>query len=105
MPYAGQDFTDTTPAEIRNYGLNFAKLLLPGETLLGTPAISLSVVSGVDPNVSSRLSGTPSILGTVVFQQLKTLQPFCTYLLSASVQNSKGETLQMWSHVTCNNPS
>jgi hypothetical protein len=104
MARAAKNFPAIYSTEQVALSFNFAPALAPGETLLtstSTPAVSVVVVAGTDAAPSSRLIGTPVIIGLVVVQMVGTLQGGAIYDWSATVGTSAGQILTLNSHQTC----
>ncbi len=114
MPYAGSDFglADPTTLETDIYSFNFSRRLSVGETIMGNgstiPAAglwALSVVSGSDPNVSTRIVGSPSLNGPIVSQFIGQLVAGVKYLVQVTIYTSNNRTLTSYSHVLCSAPT
>lgn len=56
------------PDETITLTFDFTKDLTQGETLSGTPVVTISVYQGVDPNMNQMLSGAPQVAGNTVLQ-------------------------------------
>lgn len=104
MSYVGSDFSPTDPGEIEAYSFDFARLLGTGETI-SSSAWSIVVVSGVDASPSSRLIGSAHVTGSVASQLIGNCLGGVTYLVTATVTTSTGQTLALWSHLACVTPS
>ena len=58
---------------------------------LSEPVVTISVVSGEDPNPSAVLVGSPSIDGLMVAHTVKYQVPGVLYMLQASAKDSNGK--------------
>ena len=118
MPYAGSDFgiADPTTLETDIYSFDFANRLnvppVTGETIMGNgstiPAAGLwaiSVVTGSDPLVATRLIGSPSLSGTEVSQFIGQLVAGVKYLVEVTIYTSTNRTLTGYSHILCVQPT
>ena len=114
MPYAGSDFGLADPATLETdlYSFDFTNRLSVGETIMGNgstiPAAGawvISVVTGSDPAVSSRLIGSPSLSGTIVSHTIGQLVAGVKYLVQVTIYTSNNRTITGYSHVLCSQPT
>jgi hypothetical protein len=100
--YVGRDFTNADPQENAVYSFDFTQQI-------GNPADPITSVSWqinstgvdvVDTNPSSHLS-LPGINGQVVSVLVSGLMPGAQYQLLAAAKFGSGQTLALWSNVTC----
>lgn len=106
--YAGRDFPPADPGEYEPYTFDFVRDVAEGEIITGA-AWTCSVAAdsqGTDDDPMSRLAFVaPDNSGTVTNQIVTNLLPGVKYVLQATVTTSLGNTLSLWSHVECNQPS
>ena len=81
------------PDEDFTYGWDYADKLDTGDSLTGTPTITVSVIYGTDASPSSILSGAPSINGTVVSQKIIDGVDGVRYAVYSLVDTVNGEKL------------
>jgi hypothetical protein len=86
-------FASKDPSEVDDRGLDFSALLETGETLTGTPSVTVTVLTGTDASPSSLLSGSATIEGTVVWQRYTGGTAGVTYRCKYSVATSTSRTL------------
>src|ERR1700730_2513974 len=109
MPRAEKDFSAIYGTEKVTLSLGFSNALAqaPGETLITTttptvsPTVTILVASGSDASPSSRLVGSPTIIGQFVVQTIATCQPGTTYNIIATVTTSGGQILTTNAHLPC----
>lgn len=108
-----QDFPYIAPDQVQTCAIDFGNFLPTGVTLTGTPTLSFTVHSGIDPNPSSRVLTGPQV-GTIpttlggtgitnaaVQFQLGTCLGSVIYLISLHCDRSDGDVAQGWSHIAC----
>ena len=94
MRYFGNGTGKKDPGESVPLPFDFAKDLSAGETLTGTPTISITLYSGAaDPNMSAMLSGMPQISGTEVLQMVTAGVLGNQYDIKATCSTSTGRVL------------
>lgn len=81
------------PEEAFACAFDFARELAEGETLSGTPSITVAVVDGTDATPAAIKSGAPVIEGGRVLQRLVGGLAGVTYSLTCIASTSKGNTL------------
>lgn len=81
------------PEEAFACAFDFALELIEGETLTGTPSITVAVVDGADASPASLKSGAPVIEGGRVLQRLVGGVAGVTYSLTCIASTSEGNTL------------
>lgn len=101
--YVGYDSQPSDTGENESYTFDFANDVAVGETV-SLATWSIVVVRGVDTMAPSRLVGAPVNAGTKTSQRIALLQDGATYRILASVLTSAGNTLSLWTHVTCSAP-
>ena len=84
--------------EVISPPFDFSKNLQIGETL-STASVGVSVYSGVDPNPSALLSGTPSISGAVVNQSVTGGIVGVIYDIICTATTSLGNTYQLTAYL------
>ena len=84
-------FSAKDPSEVITVAVDFVNLLGTSETL-STVVYSASVIQGIDPSPSSLISGSGTISGTKVLQNITGGLPGVTYLLTAKVTTSASHT-------------
>lgn len=92
-------FAPKDPSEVDDRGLDFAALLETGETLSGTPTVTVTVVTGTDANPSAIKSGAASISGSIVWQRLTGGVAGVVYKIKVSVGTSTSRTLVACAHL------
>jgi hypothetical protein len=70
------------PGEVINVTFAYSTELGSTETIIGTPVVSCSLISGVDPNPSAMLNGIPTVQISNVVQEIVGGLDGCTYQLS-----------------------
>lgn len=93
-------FSPSDVGEAEFYGFDFSRLLGAGETITSV-TWNCTVISGIDGNPSSHLSGSPLINGGITTQFVSGFLPGVTYRLQALVITSAGQILSLYGHVTC----
>lgn len=101
----GRDFSPVETIETQIYGLDFVNDLDANETLIGA-VWSLTVIQGVDPLASTRLSGLPALVTptgttrqTATQQRISGLLANVTYTAQAIVTTSLSNTKSLWTHI------
>lgn len=102
--YVGRDYSPSDVGEAETYGLDFARDLSTGETIVSV-AWTCGVLTGVDPAPQDHVIGAGSINGTIAIQFLSGFLAGVNYRLMATVTTSTGETKSLWSHVACQTPA
>jgi hypothetical protein len=87
------------PSEVDDRGLDFAALLESGETLMGTPTVTVSVLSGTDATPANIKSGAASISGSIVWQRLTGGVAGVVYKIRIQVATSTSRTLVGCAHL------
>lgn len=98
MPAAAANYTPIGISEVKIIGLNFGPKLQAGETL-STCACAISVVSGSDPNASSRILQGPQIQSAIVVIKVGGGLRGVIYQLLYTVTTSLGQTLTSYANV------
>jgi hypothetical protein len=81
------------PQEAFACAFDFALELIEGETLTGTPSITVAVTDGTDASPASLKAGAPVIEGGRVLQRLVGGVAGVTYSLTCIASTSEGNTL------------
>lgn len=82
-------------AETISLIISFADLMSSGDTISGTPVISVDVATGTDPNPSNILYSTTSVThGTTVEQRFRLGIPGVIYHIVYSIQTVAGDTFE-----------
>ena len=81
------------PGEAFACAFDFALELIEGETLSGTPTVTVALITGTDAAPDSLKSGAPTIDGGRVLQRLVGGAAGATYSLTCLAQTSEGNTL------------
>jgi hypothetical protein len=101
MPRA-PDLDDFNTSERIPVSIDFTAGLPPGDSVTSVASVALSVYFGTDPNVSSLLSGTPSLSGNIVTQTISTGGvPGVTYRITMTVITAASATISLYSHIFC----
>lgn len=90
---SGLVWSPKDPGEVDDRGLDFAALLESGETLTGTPTVTVTVLDGTDATPANIKSGAASISGSIVWQRLTGGVVGVSYKLKISVATSTSRTL------------
>lgn len=80
-------------------GFNFANRLQAGEVLTGTPAVTVSVYSGVDPNPAAMLSGPATLNSPNVLQKFTGGVPGTIYTVLVGCNTSLGQFLEQFAYL------
>ena len=105
---------DLSPAidavvEIAAITFDFGYILQPGDTLVSVSQIKCAVETGNDPSPSSRIQGF-SMIGTspetgapqaAVQQLFGNMVADCDYILQCVALTASGQTLSVWSRLSC----
>lgn len=100
MPTTFIDYAPRTIGEKVIFSLDYLQNLGSSETIISA-AWSISLVSGTDPGVAGRISGSPAISGSVVSQLVDLTSGMSSgarYLLKCAATTSLGEVLIGYSH-------
>lgn len=104
--YVGREFHPADPGESEDYTFDFVKDLAEGETIVGaTWTCSVADDSEEeDADAADHVAIPASYDGTRTTQHISGLVAGVKYLLQAVVETSAGNTVSLWSHVTCMEP-
>lgn len=106
MPYANEDFPNSTVGEIITYFMDFVDTLAAGETITSasvtTAVAALSTTS--DPNAALVATGPASITGTIVGQKFAGMVFNVTYLVEFIANTSQGNEIICYSHFFTDQP-
>lgn len=87
-------------AETVSIVLSFADLLSPGDTITGTPVITVTVYTGTDSNPSNLLYQLPTVTkGSVVEQRFRLGIPGVIYHILFTIQTVAGDTFDKESYL------
>src|ERR1700756_5053633 len=98
-----KDFSIVDHVPVGDRGFDFATPLAngpPGDTI-ATATVTVRVVTGIDNDAQAILIGSPTILGTVVFQTIGTPLAWVTYNLICVVTTQVGKTYMLNAHLPC----
>lgn len=100
--YVGRDFPDTTPNEVRPVAFDFCQSLQVGETIASAIWQCSVAASSETPdgNAGGRISGSSTINGTIVTNEVSTMVAGVTYLLVCVITSSLGNEYELSSHIT-----
>ena len=105
--YAGRDFDPSDSGEAEFYKFDYTAILGLSETI-ASAVWTCSVVTGTDPAAASHISGSASVIpgkygaASAATQQLVSgLVPGVQYRLQSMATTSLGQSLSLWSHVSC----
>jgi hypothetical protein len=105
--YVGREFSPADSVESEDYTFDFVKDLADGETIVSA-SWTCSVADdseGADENAADHVAAPPPTYdGTRTTQHVSGLVAGVKYVLQAVVQTSAGNTVSLWSHVTCMDP-
>jgi hypothetical protein len=101
--YVGRDFDPSDVGENEAYTLDFVNDLAPNEAL-ASATWSCQAVTGSDPAAASHVSGAASVAGKTTSQRITGLLPGVKYRLQAVAATTFGNSVSLWSHVTCQSP-
>lgn len=93
MSTAAAQWPFKDPSEAFACAFDFALELVEGETITGTPQITVAVVTGTDTSPTAIKSGAPVIEGGRVLQRLVGGVAGVTYSLTCLATTSEGNTL------------
>jgi hypothetical protein len=91
-------FPPKKPAENRAWGFDLNAELAENETISGTPTVTIApLLPDLDDPVGTTLEavGSPVVDGSVVTQRLRKGTPGQTYLVTATVVTSGGNTIEV----------
>ena len=101
--------------EKETVGFDFGPALAPGVTIVANPApvLGCSVYSGSDNAAASRILSSPMIVASArtgaaqaqVNALFGTMVANVVYRLSCAVVTSDGQTLNLWTHWSAQNPT
>jgi hypothetical protein len=100
MPFAGIYSPPPNPGEAQPFSLDFSAQILTGEQIASVTS-SLTLKSGVDAAVASRLIGAPSFSGSVCSQTVGNMVGGATYILTFTALMSSGRVLQNYAYIPC----
>jgi len=101
--YAGRDFDRSDVGENELYSFDFVNDIAGGLSITGS-TWTISVMEGVDATPSSRLQGSPIILGTVVSHRISGLLEDVTYRVQCKANLSDSSVVSLWSNVESKDP-
>jgi hypothetical protein len=101
--YVGRDFDPSDPGENEVYSFDFTRDLADNEALTAA-TWSCTVAGGSDPSAASRISGSASVSGKTTSQRVTGLLAGVRYRLQAIATTTFGNTVSLFSHVTCQSP-
>jgi hypothetical protein len=105
--YVGRDFPPADEIESETYTFDFVRDLADGEVVIS--AVWYCTVAadseGADANASDHVAIPAEFLGTKTMQHISGLVAGVKYVLQAVVGTDRGNTVSLWSHVTCGVPS
>ena len=105
MAQSSTFFPAAGPEETVWRSFNFTGgLVTPGETLMGAPVVTVTVLNGTDAAPQSRLLSGPAVSGNVVSVLLGTMLSNVVYQLLVTVTTSAGQVLELWATQACNPP-
>jgi hypothetical protein len=98
--------------EIETATFDYGLMLAPGATIVGTPTITCTVVSGADASPGSRLVNSAQIITSpnsgvasqAVAQLVGNMVGGVTYKLQCVASISDGQVLSLWTHLSCVTP-
>ena len=98
-----QDFSIVDSIPVGPRGFDFTNRFAsgpPGDSI-ATATVIVKVVTGIDNNAQAILSGTPTIVGMVVFQDIGTPLAWVTYNLICTIVTQAGNTYMLNAHLPC----
>lgn len=107
MPYVGQDFSPADIGEIKPLSFDLNGGLLDSETI-SSVVFSISLSSGVDANPSSHITGSGTVVGTIVSNLFTWTGSAITgnrYCISAVSTCNTGNKYSYWSYISLQNPA
>lgn len=108
--YVGKDFDPSDPPEDEIYSFDFINDLNADEELVSA-VFDLSVKTGTDASVASRLSGLATVdtgadgRTTVASQRVVGLLAGVTYLIQCLALTDQDNQRNLWSHIICKAPT
>lgn len=94
-------FDPISPEETVTLTLDFTADLESGETLTGPATVVISVASGTDSSVATRLNGAASIIGNYVLQSIMGCLAGVNYNIVASCKTSLNRVLAIGGRLDC----
>lgn len=105
--YVGRDFPPADEVESETYTFDFVRDLADGELIIS--AVWYCTVAAdseeADENAADHVAIAAEVLGTKTMQHISGLVAGVKYVLQAVVETDRGNTVSLWSHVTCRAPS
>jgi len=116
MPRALDDFTTCAPGtdEATIFGMDFALDLAPAVVVAGVIVTAAETITSVtftcevaesstvdDSGAATRLTGDPTINGTIVTQLGTNFVAGVTYRIKAVIYTSQGQIIPGWANTTC----
>ncbi len=80
---------------------NFAPGLSNGETISGSPTVTITVLSGIDPTPQSRILNTPVVSGAIVTFLIGTMVANTVYQIMVTVTTSETQVLGLYTTQQC----
>lgn len=102
--YAGRDFDPSDVGENEVYTFDFVNDLASNESLQSA-TWTCAAVLGVDASASSRISGLATAAGSLTSQRVTGLLPGVRYRLQALGVTNLSNTVSLYAHVNCANPT
>jgi len=101
--FVGKDWDPSDPGENELYTLDFVNDLAANEAMTSA-TWTCAAVTGSDPSAASRISGPASVSGKTTSQRVTGLLAGVRYRLQAIATTTFGNTVSLYSHVTCQSP-
>ncbi len=106
--YAGKDFSPFDSVETDEFTFDFRKRMGDDETIIGATwycSIAEDSETSSDEDAADHVSIPATYSGTRTTQTVSGLVSGVKYTLQAVVETDQGDTLSLWSHVLCTEPS
>lgn len=105
--YVGRDFPPADEVESETYTFDFVRDLADGEVIINaTWYCTVAADSeGTDEAAADHVAIAAEYIGTKTMQHISGLVADVKYVLQAVVETDQGNTVSLWSHVTCKAPS
>jgi hypothetical protein len=101
--WVGRDFDPSDPGENEVFSFDFTRDLADNEALAAA-TWTCSVASGTDPSASAHINGAATVSGKTTSQRVTGLLAGVRYRLQAVATTTFGNTVSLYSHVTCASP-
>lgn len=98
-----QTFDAIAPGEIHVFAFDLTADITPGDYLVGTPQISITLASGLDAALAGFVQvGSPQLSGNLLLVEATATQAgaYCNYYLAAACLTAQGQVLSLGGRVS-----